>query len=115
MLDTKDALWHSEGVTVVDSVLRGEYLGWYSANLTLVRCRIEGTQPFVRCDNLRLIDCEMVGCDLAFEGSSVDARVRGRIDSVRDPRAGLIVADGIGEIVRDTLGGCGAEIIVCGA
>lgn len=110
-LETKDAFWHSENVTVVDSVLRGEYLGWYSTNLTLVRCRIEGTQPFVRCDGLRLIDCEMVGCDLAFEGSSVDARVRGRIDSVRDPRAGCIIADEIGELIHDTLGGCGAEIV----
>jgi len=111
VLDTKDAFWHSEDVTVVDSVLRGEYLGWYSKNLTLVRCRIEGTQPFVQCENLRLVDCEMVGCDLAFEGSSVSATVRGRIDSVRDPRSGRIVADEIGEVIHDTLGGCGAEIV----
>lgn len=114
ILDTKDAFWHSEGVTVEDSVMRGEYLGWYSRNLTLVRCHIEGTQPFVGCEGLRLVDCEMVGCDLAFEGSDVDATVRGRIDSVRDPKSGRIVADEVGEVVHDTLGGCGAEVVAGG-
>lgn len=114
VLDTKDAFWHSENVTVVDSVLRGEYLGWYSTGLTLIRCRIEGTQPLVRCERLRLVDCEMVGCDLAFEGSDVEASVRGRIDSVRDPRSGRIEADEVGEVVHDTAGGCGATIVAGG-
>lgn len=112
VLDTKDAFWHSDGVTVYDSVIRGEYLGWYSRNLTLVRCRIEGTQPFVHCENLVLVDCEMVGCELAFEGSSVDARVIGTIDSIRLPKSGLIRADGIGEVVDDTIGESTARLIV---
>ena len=41
-LDTKDAFWHSKNVTVRDSVIKSEYLGWYSENLTLVNCRIVG-------------------------------------------------------------------------
>lgn len=112
VLDTKDAFWHSDGVPVYDSVIRGEYLGWYSRNLTLVRCRIEGTQPFVHCENLVLIDCEMVGCDLAFEGSSVDANVIGTIDSIRPPKSGIIMADGIGEVVDDTIGESTVTVIL---
>lgn len=110
--DTKDAFWHARNVTVRNATLKGEYLGWYSEGLTLIGCRIEGTQPLVRCRDLTLIDCEMVGCDLAFEGSDVEATVRGHLDSIRDPRSGHIVVESVGEVVHDTVGGCGAEIVV---
>ena len=109
--DTKDAFWHARNVTVRNATLKGEYLGWYSDGLTLVNCRIEGTQPLVRCRNLTLIDCQMVGCDLAFEGSDVHATIRSHVDSIRDPRSGRIEAQSIGEIVSDTLYGCGAQIL----
>ena len=110
--DTKDAFWHARNVTVRNATLKGEYLGWYSEGLTLIGCRIEGTQPLVRCRDLTLIDCEMVGCDLAFEGSDVEATVRGHVDSIRDPRSGRIVVESVGEVVHDTVYGCGAEIVV---
>lgn len=110
--DTKDAFWHARNVTVRNATLKGEYLGWYSKNLRLEHCRIEGTQPFVHCEGLVLVDCEMVGCDLAFEASDVNATVRGHVDSIRDPRAGRIEVDSLGELVHDTVGGCGAQIVV---
>ena len=112
--DTKDAFWHSRNVTVRNATLKGEYLGWYSDGLTLVNCRIEGTQPLVHCRNLTLVDCEMVGCDLAFEGSEVQATIRGHVDSIRDPRAGHIEVGSVGEIVHDTVAGCGATIYETG-
>ncbi len=99
--DTKDAFWHAENVIVKDSVLKGEYLGWYSRGLTLVRCRIIGTQPLCYCKNLRLVDCTMEGCDLSFECSTVHASVRGEVLSVKNPRAGKIVADGFGAVIRE--------------
>lgn len=108
--DTKDAFWHARNVVVRNATLKGEYLGWYSENLTLEHCRIEGTQPFVHCRGLKLVDCEMVGCDLAFEASEVDATVIGHVDSIRDPRSGRIRVGSVGEIVHDTLDGCGATI-----
>jgi len=100
-LDTKDAFWHSRHVTVRDSIVRGEYLGWYAEGLTLERCRIIGTQPLCYCKDLTLIDCTMEACDLAFEYSDVHATVRGRIDSVKNPKSGTIEADAVGEIIRD--------------
>ncbi len=109
--DTKDAFWHAHNVTVSDATLKGEYLGWYSDGLTLVRCRIEGTQPLVHCRNLTLVDCQMVDCDLAFEGSDVVATVCGHVDSIRDPRSGRIEVGSVGELVHDTLAGCGAQIV----
>ncbi len=113
VLDTKDAFWHARNVTVTDSVLRGEYLGWFSENLTLIRCRIIGTQPLCYCKNLRLVDCTMEGCDLSFEYSDVQASVIGGIDSVKNPRAGRIEADAIGEIIREeAVFDCDAEIVV---
>ena len=110
--DTKDAFWHASDVVVRNATLKGEYLGWYSRNLTLINCRIEGTQPFVHCEGLKLVNCEMVGCDLAFEACDVQADVRGHIDSIRDPRSGLIVADSVGELVHDTQRPFGAQLVI---
>ena len=98
-LDTKDAFWHTKNVTVRNSIVRGEYLGWYSENLTLINCRIIGTQPFCYCKNLVLENCTMENCDLAFERSSVQVKVAGRIDSVKNPLEGKIIADEIGEVI----------------
>jgi len=101
-LDTKDAFWESENVTVYDSVIRGEFLGWYAKNLRLVRCTIGGTQPLCYCENLVLEDCVLEpSCDLSFEYSSVEATVRGNITSVKNPRSGFIKADSIGEVIID--------------
>ena len=99
-LDTKDAFWHTKNVTVKNSVVKGEYLGWYSKNLTFVNCKIIGTQPLCYAENLKLIDCETENCDLSFENSLVDAEIKGRIMSVKNPM-GKIVADEIGEIIID--------------
>lgn len=96
---TKDAFWHAKDVLIEDSVVGGEYLGWYSDGLTLVNCKITGTQPFCYCKNLRLVDCTMEGCDLAFEYSDVEAEIFGSILSVKNPCAGKIRADKIGEII----------------
>ena len=112
IFDTKDAFWHSKNVTVSDTELKGEYLGWYSENLTLIRCHITGTQPLCYCKNLKLIDCTTDGCDLSFEYSDVDATVAGKIQSVKNPASGRIVADVIGEIIcEDSVIDTSCEII----
>lgn len=98
---TKDAFWHSKNVTVRNTLIDGEYLGWYSENLHLIDCTIVGTQPFCYCKNLVLENCTMEGADLAFEKSSVRAEINGRIDSVKNPLSGSILADEIGELILD--------------
>lgn len=101
-LNTKDAFWHSQNVTVYDSVLDGEYLGWHSQNLRLVNCTIRGTQPLCYAHNLVMENCTMAeDADLAFEYSSLQARINGHIVSVKNPKAGLIKAQSIGEIILD--------------
>lgn len=101
VLDTKDAFWHAKNVIVKNSVVKGEYLAWYSENVTFINCKIIGTQPLCYCKNLTLINCETEGCDLAFEYSSVKAEIVGRVDSVKNPLSGEIIADEIGEIVLE--------------
>ena len=114
-LATKDAFWHAENVTVINSEVSGEYLGWYSKNLTLIGCHVSGTQPLCYCKGLRLIDCTTDGCDLAFEYSDVKASVKGRIESVKNPRRGRIWLDEVGEIIReDAVRDCRAKIFVGG-
>lgn len=110
-LDTKDAFWHSKNIVVENSIVKGEYLGWFSENLTLINCKIIGTQPLCYCKNLKLIDCEMVDCDFSFEYSDVEAQIKGHIVSVKNPKSGTIIADSIGEIIReDAVMKCDGEV-----
>lgn len=112
-LNTKDAFWHSKNVTVKNSVIKGEYLGWYSEGLTLIECKIIGTQPLCYCKNLKLIRCTMEDTDLSFEYSEVEADVIGNIKSVKNPKAGRIVADRVDEIImEDAVMDCTGKIII---
>lgn len=99
--DTKDAFWHSKNMVIRDSVIKGEYLAWYSENLTFINCKIIGTQPFCYCKNLVLENCTMEQCDLSFERSEVKADIHSKIDSVKNPISGFIIADEIGEVILD--------------
>ena len=113
VLDTKDAFWHAKNVTVENSVVKGEYLAWFSEGLTLKNCRIIGTQPLCYCKNLRLVNCTMEDTDLSFEYSDVEADVRGHILSVKNPRSGRIVADSVGQIIRDhTVMPCTGQVVL---
>lgn len=100
--DTKDAFWHGKNITVRDSVIQGEYLAWYSENITFERCKIIGTQPLCYCKGLKLIDCEMIGCDLAFERSEVEATITTPVVSIKNPLSGSHIAvPAVGELIRD--------------
>ena len=102
VIDSKDAFWGTENVTVYDSELTGEYLGWHSKNLKLVRCKISGTQPLCYCENLIMEECTMEpDADLAFEDSTLTADVRSAITSVKNPRSGYLKAKAIGELIID--------------
>ncbi len=73
----------------------------YSDGLTLIRCKIIGTQPLCYCKNLKLIDCEMVDTDLAFEKSEVDAVITTKVDSIKNPLSGRICVPEVGEVIMD--------------
>ncbi len=109
--DTKDAFWHAKNITVRNSVVKGEYLAWYSENVTFENCRIIGTQPLCYCKSLKLINCEMVDTDLAFERSHVEATLIAPIVSIKNPMSGHIYVPEAGEIIMD-LEGAKGEIIL---
>lgn len=101
-IHSKDAFWNTRNVTVRDSELDGEYLGWHSEGLTLINCKISGTQPLCYCKGLKMINCVMEpDCDLAFEESDLDAEVKSRITSVKNPTSGIIRAYGYDKIIMD--------------
>ena len=96
------AFWNTEIVTVYDSEINGEYLGWHSKNLRLVNCKISGTQPLCYAHDLMMENCTMADdCDLAFEYSSVQATINSPIRSVKNPRTGSITAESYGEVILD--------------
>ena len=98
-ITTKDSFWETENVTVYDSTLDGEYLGWHSKNLHLVRCHIAGEQPLCYADGLVLEDCTFdAACDRAFEYSTVEATINGHIENIKNPTSGHITADSIGSV-----------------
>ena len=90
---SKDAFWNSENVTVYDSFISGEYLGWNAKNLTLINCTVESLQGMCYIDNLVMKNCKLLNTTLAFEYSTVEADIIGKIDSVLNPSGGTIRAD----------------------
>ena len=82
-------------------MVKGEYLEWYSENVTFENCKIIGTQPLCYCRGLKLADCEMIDTDLAFERSEVEARITTPVISIKNPYAGYITVPEVGEIIRD--------------
>ena len=91
-----------ENVTVYNSVLNGEYLGWHSKNLRLVNCHITGEQPLCYAHDLILENCTFgADCDRAFEYSTLNADIKGAITNIKNPMSGRIVADEIGSVTID--------------
>lgn len=99
---SKDAFWNSENVTVYDSFISGEYLGWNSKNLTLINCTVESLQGMCYIENLVMKNCKTLNTTLAFEYSTVDVDITGKVESVINPISGSITADCIGEIIMDS-------------
>lgn len=101
-LMSKDAFWNCENVTVYDSVIIGEYLGWYSKNLKFVNCHIESDQGLCYIDGLVLENCTFAETNLAFEYSSnIRAECRGVLNSVKNPVSGVIKAEKIGTLIMN--------------
>ena len=98
---SKDAFWNSDNVTVYDSFLSGEYLGWNAKNLTLINCTVESLQGMCYIENLVMKNCRLLNTTLAFEYSTVDVEITGKIDSVMNPAGGTIRADAIGELIME--------------
>lgn len=96
---SKDAFWNSKNITVYDSFISGEYLGWNAENLTLVNCTVESLQGMCYINNLKMENCRLLNTTLAFEYSTVDADIRGKVDSVLNPSGGTIRADEIGSLI----------------
>ena len=113
-LASKDAFWNTENVTVKNSFVTGEYLGWNAKNLTLIDCTVESLQGMCYIENLVMKNCRLINTTLAFEYSSVDADIKGGIDSVLNPGSGELRADHIGHLViqKDRIDP-GRTVIVC--
>ena len=90
---SKDAFWNCEDVRAENCFISGEYLGWNTKLLTLVDCTVESLQGLCYVEDLVLRNCRLLNTTLAFEYSTVDAEIVGRVDSVKNPTSGRIVAD----------------------
>lgn len=66
-----------------------------------------GTQPLCYCKGLRLINCEMIGADLAFERPDVEAVITTPMISIKNPLSGHISVPAVNEIIRDIEGADG--------
>lgn len=99
---SKDAFWNCEDVRAENCFISGEYLGWNTKRLTLIDCTIESLQGLCYVEDLVLRNCRLLNTTLAFEYSTVDAEIVGRVDSVKNPTSGRIVADEIGELILES-------------
>lgn len=98
----RDAFWNCENITVYDSYIEGEYICWNSKNVTFVNCTIKSLQGLCYSENLVLKNCKLEGTSLAFEYSTVDADITGKVDSVFNPTSGVIKADTIDLLILES-------------
>ena len=98
---SKDSFWNTENVVIYDSFIVGEYFGWNSKNITLINCTVESLQGFCYIENLVMKNCKLVNTALAFEFSTVDVEVTSKIESVFNPKSGVIKAKEIGTLIMD--------------
>lgn len=101
VMNSKDAFWNCHNIKVVNCTIKGEYLGWNSTDVTFIDCTIESLQGFCYMKNVKLINCTLTNTTLAFEYSSVDAKVNSVIDSVKNPLSGVIVCKGIKKLIME--------------
>ena len=98
---SKDSFWNTENVVIYDSFIVGEYFGWNSKDITLINCTVESLQGFCYIENLVMKNCKLVNTALAFEFSTVDVEVTSKIESVFNPKSGVIKAKEIGTLIMD--------------
>ena len=60
---------------------------------------IDSLQGLCYADGLKMINCKLMSTSLAFEYSTVDVTVDGRVESIFNPSAGKIKADCIGDLI----------------
>ena len=98
---SKDSFWNTENVVIYDSFIVGEYFGWNSKDITLINCTVESLQGFCYIENLVMKNCKLVNTALAFEFSTIDVEVTSKIESVFNPKSGVIKAKEIGTLIMD--------------
>ena len=50
---------------------------------------------------MKLVNCRMIDTDLAFEKSEVNASVTTVVDSIKNPKSGIITVPDVREIIMD--------------
>lgn len=99
---SKDAFWNTENVTVRNSYICGEYIGWNSVGLTFENCTIESLQGLCYVSGLKMTGCRLLNTTLSFEYSTdIDAHIVSSVDSVKNPSSGVIKAKGIDELIME--------------
>ena len=99
---SKDSFWNCENVVIYNSYIEGEYFGWNSKNIKLVNCTIDSNQGLCYIDGLEMENCVLNNCNLSFElCSDIKASISSHINSVKNPKNGIIKANSIGEIIFD--------------
>ena len=88
-------------MTVYDSYIEGEYLGWNSENLRFVNCTIESHQGMCYMDGAIFENCKIINSDLCFEYSSVVGDIHSTVDSIKNPKEANITVEGVGELILD--------------
>lgn len=99
---SKDAFWNCENVTLINCQIDGEYLSWNSSNIIFRDCTIESDQGLCYMDHVTLENCILNQTTLAFEKcSNINATIKSKITSVKNPISGVIKAKKIEMLIID--------------
>lgn len=122
--------WHDQKLTIANSEMTSGCRAalWYSNHVNISNTKLHGIKALRECSDVaiqncdiispefgwsvqKIINCEMIETDLAFEKSQVEAEIITKIDSVKNPLSGRITAPDIGEVILDDCNAKGKIII----
>ena len=119
--DAAETLWNCSGVKLDHVLAKGDYFAMNSSNMEIDGLELYGNYSFdggrnivIRnSSDLIMKNCKLINTTLAFEYSTVEADITGKIDSVLNPSGGSITADSIGELIiqKDKVDPCKTRII----
>lgn len=100
-----ETLWSCENVELDHVTAKGDYFAMNSRDMVLRDFKLVGNYSFDGVKNMEIHNARMLTKDafwnIAFEYSTVDAEITGKIDSVMNPSGGVIRADRIDELILE--------------
>ena len=96
--------WKSKDIELIDSSIESEYLFLDSKDVFVKNIQMKGKYSFQYMENLLIENSILDTKDVFWHSKNVivnDSTIKGKIESIKNPKSGFIKADSIGHIIKE--------------